>query len=169
MSDIKNLDQQEAIKKLRDLAEEIDICMFCTNLTVDDGATCRPMSTQQVCEQGNIWFFSEVNSIKNREIEQHKQVQLFYSHPDKNSYMVVNGEAEIVFDKNKTEELWTKMAEMWFEEGKDDPTISLIKVKPTSAYYWDIDGNKMVNFFKMIAFVTSGTNLISSKEGELDV
>lgn len=169
MSEIKNLEQQEANNKLKELVEEIDMCMFCTNLTVDDGATCRPMSTQQVCNQGNIWFFSEANSVKNKEIEQDKKVQLFYSHPGKNRYMVVNGEAEIIFDKEKTDELWTKMAEMWFKEGKDDPNISLIKVKPTSAYYWDTDGNKMINFLKVVAFVTTGTNLISSTEGALNV
>lgn len=166
---INNLNQKEAISKLRDIAEGIDICMFCSNLTVDDGASCRPMSTQQVCDQGNIWFFSEVNSLKNKEIEENNKVQLFYSHPGNQRYMVVNGEAEIVFDKQKTEELWTKMAEMWFKEGKEDPSISLIKVKPTSAYYWDTDGNKMVNFLKVIAFLTTGANLVSSKEGELEI
>jgi general stress protein 26 len=32
------------------------------------------MGAQKVCEQGNIWFFSEVSSDKNREIKQDKAV-----------------------------------------------------------------------------------------------
>jgi general stress protein 26 len=96
-------------------------------------------------------------------------VQLFFSHPSKNSYLVVNGTAEIILDRAKTEELWTPIVKTWFKEGKDDPNISIIKVKPTTSYYWDTDGNQMINFIKMIASVAIGTNLVSGREGSLNV
>lgn len=95
MNEKINFHDEEAIKQLQKLVEEINICLFCTNLKTDDGSTCRPMGAQKVCEQGNIWFFSDVNSYKNKEIEQNKNVQLFFSHPGKSSYLVVNGEAEV--------------------------------------------------------------------------
>ena len=57
------------------------------------------MGTQKVYDQGNIWFFSEANSYKNREIKQDKHVQLFFSHTGKSTYLVVNGEAEVIIDK----------------------------------------------------------------------
>jgi len=169
VNDTKNLHDTEAIDKLKTLVDEINICLFCTNLKVDDGATCRPMGAQEVCDQGNIWFFSEKNSVKNKEIGQDKNVQLFFSHPGKSSYLVVNGEAEIIFDRAKTEELWTPIVKTWFKGGKDDPNISIIKVKPTSGYYWDTDGNKMINFIKMLASVATGTNLVNGKEGKINV
>jgi general stress protein 26 len=125
MDGVKNYSREDAIVKLRELAESIDICMFCTNLKTDDGASCRPMSTQKVCDQGNIWFFSPVNSDKNMEIKMNKNVQLFYAHPGKNSFMIVNGEAEIILDRNKIEELWSPELKVWFEGGKDDPNISI--------------------------------------------
>jgi general stress protein 26 len=169
MNDKTNLKAENGIKKLQSLVKEIDTCLFCSNLKTDDGATCRPMSTQKVCDQGNLWFFSDVNSDKNKEIKQNKHVQLFFSHPGKNSYLVVNGEAEIIIDKTKAEELWTSEAKIWFNEGIDDPSLSIIKVKPVSAYYWDSDGNKMINFLKMAASVVTGKNLVSSKEGAITV
>jgi general stress protein 26 len=169
MSDINNLNDKVAIEKLKELAESIGICLFCTNLKTNDGATCRPMGVQQVCEQGNIWFFSEVNSDKNKEIKEDKQVQLFFAHPGKSSYMVVNGEAEIIMDKKKIEELWTPMVAAWFKDGKDSPNLSIIKVKPTTAYYWDTTGNKMINFFKLLASAATGTNLVGGVEGKLNV
>ena len=55
------------------------------------------------------------------------------------------------------------------KEGKDDPNISVIKVKPTTAYYWDTDGNRMVNFFKMVASVATGTNLVTGDKGSLNI
>jgi len=169
MSNTENLNNKEAIDKLKSLVEDIMICLFCTNLKTDDGATCRPMTAMKVCDQGNIWFYSEKNSDKNKVIASDKNVQLFFSHPAKSSYLVVNGEAEIILDKTKIEELWTPIAKIWFKDGKDDTNISIIKVKPTNAYYWDTDGNKMINFLKMVASVVTGTNLITGNQGALKV
>lgn len=169
MSNTENLNSKEAIDKLKTLVDDIMICLFCTDLKTDDGSTCRPMTAINVCDQGNIWFFSEKNSEKNQAIVADKNVQLFFSHPAKSSYLVVNGEAEIILDKAKIEELWTPAAKIWFKEGKDDPKISIIKVKPTNAYYWDTDGNRMINFLKMVASVVTGTNLVTGKEGALSI
>lgn len=167
MSNTENLNNKEAIDKLKSLVNEITVCLFCTDLKTDDGSTCRPMSAIKVCDQGNIWFFSEKTSDKNKAIAADKDVQLFFSHPGKSSYMVVNGEAEIILDKTKIEELWTPVAKIWFKEGKNDPLISVIKVTPKSAYYWDTDGNRMINFLKMVASVATGTTLVTGKQGEI--
>jgi len=127
------------------------------------------MSAIKVCDQGNIWFFSEKSSEKNEAIAADKNVQLFFSHPGKSSYLVVNGEAEIILDKEKIEELWTPVAKIWFKEGKEDPSISIIKVTPTSAYYWDTDGNRMINFLKMVASVVTGNNLVTGTQGTISI
>ncbi len=169
MSNTENLINKEAIEKLKTLVNEIVVCLFCTDLKTDDGAKCRPMSAIKVCDKGNIWFFSEKTSDKNNSIKEDKDVQLFFSHPGKSSYMVVNGEAEIIIDKTIIEDLWTPIAKIWFKEGKNDPNISVIKVTPKNAYYWDIDGNKMISFLKMVASVVTGTNLVTGNQGELKI
>jgi general stress protein 26 len=169
MSNTINLTNTEAIDKLKNLVEDITVCLFCTDLKTDDGATCRPMTAIKVCDQGNIWFFSEKNSDKNKAIAADKNVQLFFSHPAKSSYMVVNGEAAIILDKTKFEELWTPVAKIWFKEGKDDLNLSIIKVTPTTAYYWDTDGNRMINFLKIAASVITGTNLVNGNQGTITV
>lgn len=169
MSNTENLNNKDAIDKLKSLVDDITVCLFCTDLKTDDGSTCRPMSAIKVCDQGNIWFFSEKSSDKNKAIEADKQIQLFFSHPGKSSYLVVNGEAEIILDKAKIEELWTPIAKIWFKEGKNDPNISIIKVTPSSAYYWDTDGNQMINFLKIVASVVTGTNLVTGNQGALKV
>ena len=99
----------EGVEKLKELVGAINICLFCTDLKTDQGATCRPMGAQEVDDDGAIWFFSDINSGKNQEIEQDRHVQLFFAHPGKSSYLVVNGEAEVILDKKKTEELWTPL------------------------------------------------------------
>ena len=147
MGDVKNLTATDAVEKIREIAKDANICMFVTDLSSLPLAG-RPMATQEVDEQGNIWFMSDRNSDKNRQIEDDEQVQLFYSHTNNYEYLSIFGRAEIVNDRSKIEELWTPMAKTWFKAGKDDPNISLIKVIPEDAYYWDTKNNKMVSFIK---------------------
>ena len=169
MSPVKNLNHKDGIEKLKSLVSDIMVCLFCTDLKIDDGATCRPMTALKVCDEGNIWFFSDKDSDKNKAIAADQQVQLFFSHPGKSSYLVVNGEATIILDKEKNDELWTPIAKIWFKEGKHDPSITVIKVTPTRAYYWDTDSNQMINFLKVVASVVTGKNLVSGTQGALNV
>ena len=147
MGDVKNLTATDAVEKIREIAKDANICMFVTDLSSLPLAG-RPMATQEVDEQGNIWFMSDRNSDKNRHIEDDEQVQLFYAHTNNYEYLSIFGRAEIVNDRSKIEELWTPMAKTWFKAGKDDPNISLIKVIPEDAYYWDTKNNKMVSLIK---------------------
>lgn len=167
MSEYQFLENKEAIKKLKDLATEINICLFCTGTGMEAEPECRPMTTSGVDEEGNIWFFSPRNSEKNLEISQYPQVRLFYSHPGKSSFLIVTGEAEISYDRSKIEQLWNPLDKTWFKEGQDDPSISLIRVKPYTAHFWDTKGNRMVNFFKMVASLATGTTLIDGEEGQI--
>jgi len=117
-SNAVNLNKKEAIDKLKSLVDDIKICLFCTDLKTDDGSTCCPMTAIKVCDQGNVWFFSEKSSDKNKPILKDKNVQLFFSHPGKDSYLVVNGEAEIILDKTVIEELWTPVAKFGLKKVK---------------------------------------------------
>lgn len=169
MEDKTNLASEEGIEKLKDLVDDIKICLFCTHLKTNDGSTARPMAAQAVDDEGNLWFFSGLDSDKNREIKLDNHVQLFFSDPSKSSYLVVNGEAHEVIDQQKFEKYWSPLVKAWFEGGKEDANLSLIKVVPKSSYYWDVDGNRMINFLKMIASVATGTNLVTSEQGSITI
>ena len=147
MGDVKNLTANDAVEKIREIAKDANICMMITDLSTLP-LNARPMATQEVDEEGNIWFMSGKDSEKNKDIEKDEQVQLLYSHTGNYEYLSIYGHAEIVNDRAKIEELWTQMAKTWFKEGKDDPNISLIKVIPEDAYYWDTKNNKMVSLIK---------------------
>ncbi len=64
----ENLVAKDAIEKLKELVKHESICFFCTQLS-QQPITTRPMSTQQVDDQGNIWFMSSIKSNKNAEIK----------------------------------------------------------------------------------------------------
>jgi general stress protein 26 len=123
------LNSTEAFDKLKSLVKDIMVCLFCTNLKTDDDSTCRPMTALKVCSEGNIWFFNHKSTDKNNAIEVNKTVQLFFFRTlTKSSYLVVNGEAEIIFDRKKIEEFWRPIAQNWFKGGKYGPNISIINL-----------------------------------------
>jgi len=167
MGDIKNLENKPAIEKIIELAKD-QTCLFCT-FTGEFAIAARPMSTQAVEEDGTVWFFSGKQSNKNREIGSKSKVQLLYGDPGTSDYLSVEGDAMIVTDKDKMHELWTPVIKTWFQEGKDDPNLSLLKITPSEAYYWDTKHGKMVSFFKIMASVVTGKTMDDGIEGKLSL
>ena len=162
----KDLHNEEAIKKIKELVADITTCMFCTKVT-DFPFKTRPMASLDVDDDGNIWFISNMNSNKNDEIRTDDHVQLIYAKGGNSHFLSIYGEAEVLKDQNKIDELWNGYAKAWFQEGKKDPDISLIKVIPTEAYYWDTVHGKMVSLLKIAASVISGKTMDDGVEGKL--
>lgn len=169
MSNIENLDKKEGILKLKKMVDDVKFCFFCTDLKDENGAISTVMTAQDVDDEGNIWFFSGLDSDRNRDIKANKNIQLYFSSPEKNSYLSVNSEAHIVMDKLKMKELWNPLLKIWFKDGIEDKNISLIKTSTKTANYWDSEDGKMINFFKMVASAITGNNLIETVEGKIKI
>lgn len=168
MGDTMNLINTEAIAKIKDLARDANICHFVTNLS-NTPLSSRPMATQKVDDEGNIWFLSDKDSNKNHDIQADNRVQLFYSANSSYEYLSIYGTAEIVFDKEKIHEMWTDFAKAWFTGGEDDPAISLLKVAPQDGYYWDTKNNKIVSLIKIAKSIVTGKTDDDGIEGTLKV
>ena len=165
---VEHLSNQDAISKMKKLAEDINICMFCTEVQLLP-FHARPMATQKVDEQGNIWFLSGKESDKNHEIKHDSTVQLIYAKPGASEFMTVTGRAEITKDRDKIEEMWTPIAKTWFQGGKDDSDLTVICVHPENAYYWDTKNGRMVSMLKIAASMVTGKTMDDGIEGKLDV
>lgn len=168
MGDVKNLSNQEAITKLKELAKSADICLFTTNLTKIPLAT-RPMAAQQVDDDGNVWFFSGKDSNKNDEIDKDNRVQLFFANKSSSEYLSVFGEASVVDDIEKARELWNPVLKTWFNDGIDDPNLSLVQIKPIEAYYWDTKNSKAVSLLKIAVGAITGKTMDDGVEGKLKI
>ena len=168
MENVKNLSRQEAGNKIKELAEKADTCLFTTMLTKLP-LTTRPMSTRDVDGDGCLWFFSRRDSNKNREIATDNRVQLFYSNFSASEYLSLYGKATIIKDPAKAKELWSAIAKTWFNEGYDDPELTLIKIDPENAYYWDTKDGKVISLLKMVVGAVTGKELNSGIEGKMKV
>ena len=55
----------------------------------------------------------------------------------------------MVDDQEKINDLWSPILKVWFPEGKESGNLTLIKVEPHGAAYWDASGSRIVNLLKM--------------------
>ena len=166
MGQTKNLHNEEGIKKIKELVKDITTCMFCTEVEKPPFKT-RPMATLDVDDEGNVWFMSSRNSSKKHEIKTDAQVQLIYAKGVTSHFLSISGKARITKDKEMIDQLWNAFAKAWFQEGKDDPNISVIKIIPEKAYYWDTVHGKMVSLLKIAASVVSGKTIDDRIEGSM--
>lgn len=166
----QNLNQQEALNKLKELSEKARTCMFCTKLNQLPLAG-RPMTLQECDEDGNLWFISSASSDKNFEIGQERQVQLFFINNGDYEYLSVFGEAFIYTDKETIEEKWSPMAKAWFEKGKEDPDVTIIRVTPSEIYYWDTKAGKLATLATFVWATVTGKQTDNSDgvEGQLNI
>ncbi len=132
-----------AIAKIADMMADIDFCMLTTQmLDGEGGLRARPMSNNGEVEfDGEVWFFSGVDTRKIEEIEADSNVQISYADTENFVFISMAGQAEVVTDVRKKKELWMDELSHWFEDGPESEDVVLIKVTPSVVEYWSGDGD----------------------------
>lgn len=143
--------RQQQIEELRELVMDLDIAMFTTR---DGGGQLhsRPMDTQQVDEEGHLWFLTSRKADVVGEVHANPAICLTYASQAKNIYLCVTGEAQEIHDQAKISELWSPMQGVYFPGGRDDPDLTLLRVTPTHAEAWT---GPTGTVGKLLAFATA--------------
>lgn len=113
----------------------------------------RPLATQKVEFDGDLWFLTQHPTDKTAEIARNAQVNAAFE--SGKGYLSVAGRASIVQDPRKIDELWNKEAEAWFPNGRDD-SIALIRVEADTAEYWSTDDPKPLILLKVAKSAVTG-------------
>ena len=135
----------ERIQDVAKLMKNLDFCMLTTR--AEDGSQSgRPMSNNGEVEfDGDVWFFSDINSRKVREIEADPNVQLSFIDSKGFRFISMTGQAKTVKNKTKKQELWMKDLERWFPDGPESPEVILISVTPKTIASWTPDGDTRID------------------------
>ena len=132
-------------KSLADIAEkmrDIDFCVLSTR-TTSGAIAARPMSNnRQVDFDGDAYFFTCDDARTVADIDKDPQVGLAYQAKSgmlglRPFFATVEGRAELIRDKARFAEHWTKDLDRWFEQGVDTPGLTLIRVRAERLHYWD--------------------------------
>ena len=130
---------------LADIAEkmrDIDFTIFSTR--TNGGAVAgRPMSNnREVDFDGDSYFFTCDDKRTIADIERDPNVGLSYQAKSgvlgmKPFFITVEGRAELIRDKARFAQRWSKDLDAWFEKGVDTPGLVMIKVAAERLHYWD--------------------------------
>lgn len=144
-----------SIKKVAELIDGIDIAMLTT--VEDDGSLrSRPMATQELAFDGDLWFFTDAASAKVEEVRRDRRVNLSYARPDKQRYVSLSGMAELVRDHSRMEQLWRAPLKLWFPDGLETPGIALLRVRVSHGEYWSTSGGAVEQLAGMASALVKG-------------
>ena len=139
---------QEAVETVKKLVDKIETAMLTT--VSDEGLVSRPMQTQDIEFDGDLWFLTSKETGKYNEILKNPSVNVAYV--DK-SYVSIRGKAEIVEDIARKKELWSPRYEAYLGTSYEDPKVVLIKVDTEAAEYWET-GNTAKSVKQVLKKVT---------------
>jgi general stress protein 26 len=146
-------DASEDKKHLHELLESFDTAMLITRH--HDGMHARPMAVAGVEGAQCVWFVTSIDSPKAEEISADPRVSATFQAARK--FVALSGNATIVRDREKISALWKDVWKVWFPEGKDDPSVALIRVSVDDAELWDNAGGKGIRYvFEAVKGVLAG-------------
>lgn len=150
------MSKQEQMDKIQALVKDVKYTMMTTRTSDDHLHSCPMNTTETSIGAKEIWFIGHTPSETVENIKKHPEVNLAYATQDNKDYLSIAGKAELVDDKEKLDELWSTIYNAYFEQGKEDPKVQLIKVVPHGAEYW-ANGNSFANVFKITAAAVTDT------------
>jgi general stress protein 26 len=106
----------------------------------------RPLAVQHRAFDGELWFFTQDPSHKTEQVARNPQVNVSFSSDD--GWVSVSGTASVTQDPARIDEFWNSHAEAWFDGGRQDPAVALLKVEADSAEYWSVADPKLVTAVK---------------------
>jgi general stress protein 26 len=130
------------VAMLNELIKGIEFAML-TTIRPDGTLHSCPMATQDVDNEGVIWFFTGNNTEKVEAIKTDQRVNLAYSDASSQRYVSVTGNAELMRDHIKAKKLWSPLYQAWFPKGLDDPDLILLRVHVLQAEYWHASEGRM--------------------------
>lgn len=148
-------------EKVRDLIKSTRLAML-TSTAPDGRLVSKPMATQDVEFDGDVWFIAERDSEKVRNIAANPAVNVSYASND--SWVSLAGNAEVVDDQAKLTELWNTFTDAWLEGGPENPNNILIRVSADSAEYWDTPGSKVTQVANLVKARVTGKRFEGDNE-----
>lgn len=106
-------------------------------LDATDGMRSVPMSHYPDQAAKVLWFITaQGTDLVESVTDGPRDATYIVSDAAKGIYADLHGTLELSQDKAKLEELWSTVADAWFEGGKDDPDIRLLRLNIDAGEVW---------------------------------
>ncbi len=151
----------DAATKVADLMNDIRIAMLTTR-DEQGRLVSRPMATQDVEFDGDLWFITERSAAAVAHLAVHPSVNVAFS--GSSSWVSLAGTARVVDDPEKLAELWDTFTGAWMEGGPENPENVLIHVSADTAEYWDSPGSKVTQVVNLVKAKVTGERFEGDNE-----
>lgn len=118
-------------------------------LLAADGERPVPMAPQPDREANAFWFITAAGSAAERAAKSGGEASFHIADAKANLYANIFGTLTEVNDEAKLDNLWNVFAAAWFEDGREDKAVRLVKFTPHEAEVWATEG--MVGYLYEIA------------------
>lgn len=126
-----------------------DMTMMLGLVGVGDGHTC-PMTAQlEADDHGPIWFFTAKDNTLVRNLGQSQRAVATFVDKGHNVFASVQGGLSLDNDRAVIDRLWNRFVAAWYEQGKDDPKLTLLRFDAESAEIW-ADASSLIAGIKIL-------------------
>ena len=115
---------------------------------VEDGHT-RPMTAQVEGDRGPIWFFASRDNALVQKLGSGERAIATFTSKGHDLFATVHGSLRLDNDRAVIDRLWNRFVAAWYEGGKDDPKLALLRLDAERAEIW-LDASSLVAGIKML-------------------
>ena len=116
---------------------------------VEEGHT-RPMTAQlEGAEGGPIWFFTANDNDLVQHLRGKDRAIATFASKNHDVFAAIHGGLRVDTDRAVVDRLWNRFVAAWYEGGKDDPKLVLLRLDPDRGQVW-ADASSMIAGVKML-------------------
>lgn len=115
---------------------------------VEDGAL-RPMAAQLEDDKSTIWFFTSTETALAQGLADGQRAVLAFASKGHDLFATIHGRLSRDADRATIDRLWNRYVAAWFEGGKDDPKLALLRFEPERGEIWE-DASSVLAGIKML-------------------
>jgi general stress protein 26 len=100
-------------------------------------AQAQPMTAQLEGDRGGpIWIFTSSETDLARAVEGRAEAFIHFADKGHELFAAVEGRLALDTDRETIDRLWNPFVAAWFEGGRDDPKLRLLRFDPREAKIW---------------------------------
>ena len=114
----------------------------------DEGHT-RPMTALLDESRRSMWFFTVKDNAMVHQLDQGHRAVATFTAKDHDLFATLHGTLLVESDPRMIDRLWNSHVAAWYEGGRNDPNIALLRLDPEQAEIWE-NANSLIAGIKMM-------------------
>jgi general stress protein 26 len=157
-----------AIIQLRELLGDERIVML-ASVAPSGELHSRPLTLAEIDDDGMLVFLVDSAASWVLGLAPNELVNASIVNKSDATWVSVSGTATIDADRASIHRLWSKPAEAFFPDGVDSPNIQVLRLRPSSAEYWDAPAGRVARLVSMAGAIVGATKTSVGDSGTIDM